>query len=46
MVVVSGEWDERRLALTSIGQATLWALVRQRATGPLIWEGLAEARTQ
>jgi hypothetical protein len=39
MVVVSGEWDERQLALTSIGQATLWALVRQRATGPLIWEG-------
>ena len=39
MVVVSGEWDERQVALTSIGQATLWALVRQRATGPLIWEG-------
>ena len=39
MVIVSGESDERQLALTSVGQATLWALVRQRATGPLIWEG-------
>ena len=39
MVIVSGEWDQRQLALTSIGQATLWALVRQRATGPLTWEG-------
>ena len=39
MLVASGERGERQLALTPIGQATLWALARERATGPLIWEG-------
>lgn len=38
MLVTRGGWDDRQLALTPIGEATLWALLRASATAPLTWE--------
>ena len=39
MIVASGEWGARQLELTPTGEATLWALLRARATASLSWEG-------
>ena len=38
MIVASGDWGARRLELSAVGGAMLWALLRVRATAPLAWE--------
>jgi hypothetical protein len=40
MTETSGGWDDRQLTLTPAGEATLWALLRPRATAPLEWDRL------